>query len=77
VFQPFILSQLSYQGLFDQSLINSRILNKEFSTMLLHFDLASPNWDRERFTPEMITAMRQAYRLEQQYDLYYLYQPVE
>jgi hypothetical protein len=75
VFQPFICSQLSHQGIWDQSLILDRIARQEFTKAVLRFDLSQPDWDRERFTPEMIEALRKAYTLERQIHQFYLYKP--
>lgn len=73
VFQPFILTQLARQNIFDQQPLLDSITAQRYPSLLLHFDLADPGWDRERFSLEMITTLRQTYRLERNIGPYYLY----
>jgi hypothetical protein len=75
VYQPFIFTQLARQEMWEQEQILKRVREREFARVLLHFDLNDPNWDRERFTPALIDALRQNYALQQQTGSYYLYQP--
>ncbi len=74
-YQPFIFTQLSHQGLWDQSQILNRIAAQEFEAVTLMFDVSRPNWDRERFTEPFIEAVRTYYTIEQQYGGYFLYLP--
>ncbi len=67
VYQPFICTQLSLQGKWDQTLLLDKVKAKQFPRILLYFDLFSPNWDRERFTPEIIDVMRENYMLKKRY----------
>ncbi|MBN2329976.1 MAG: glycosyltransferase family 39 protein [Candidatus Omnitrophica bacterium] len=64
VFQPFILTQLIREGKWDPSILLQRIRSREFLFVVLQFSLDDPNWDRERFTPDMIEALRESYALD-------------
>lgn len=75
VFQPFIFTQLTQQGLWDESRILDRIARREFPLILLQFDVSQPNWDRERFTPGFIEAVRNHYRLTRALGNNHLYAP--
>ncbi|MGC9327117.1 MAG: hypothetical protein ACP5I1_05760, partial [Candidatus Hinthialibacter sp.] len=82
VFQPFILTQLEREGKWDPTALLQRIRSREFPLVLLQFSLDDPNWDRERFTPEMIDALRESYALDRKMVRvgsgivrYYLYKP--
>ncbi|MDX9753545.1 MAG: glycosyltransferase family 39 protein [bacterium] len=74
VFEPFICSQLAREGVWDQEVLICRIEATEFGLVLLRFDLEQP-WDIERYTPEMITALRTQYRLQRRIGPYFLYSP--
>jgi hypothetical protein len=76
VYQPFICTQLSKQGLWDQTGILSRIQQKEFRKIILQFDV-NQAFDRERFTPEFIQAVRQNYEHVHNNGVYVIYQPKE
>jgi len=80
VLDPFICTQLAQQGLWDQTPLLKRVQSREFPRILLHFDLFAPNWDRERFTTEMIEGIRSRYQLKRRYDSplmnYFLYEPI-
>jgi len=74
VYEPFICTQLSLQGYWDQELLLKRIRNKEFVRAVMRFDLQN-QWDRERFTPETIETLRDRYALERKIGKYYIYTP--
>lgn len=74
-YQPFIFTQLSHQGIWDQSKILQRIRQTQYNAVVLMFDVSNPNWDRERFTPAFIDSIREHYKMEQRYGAYYLYLP--
>ncbi len=73
VFQPFINTQLSNEGKWSQSRFIETVNNRMHPALLLRFDLSRPDWDRRRFTNEMIAAFRTTYELDQQIGEYYLY----
>ncbi len=75
VYQTFICTQLALQGQWDQEKLLSRIRKHEFPRIVLLFDLFKPNWDRERFTPEMIDTMRTYYQLARRVQSYFIYIP--
>ncbi len=82
VFDPFISTQLAREGKWDQTPLLNRIQNKEYSLVLLQFNLEDPQWDRERFTPEMIQSLQNSYTLDRKIVRYgsgivryYLYRP--
>lgn len=64
VFDPFILTQLVREGKWDQTEFLKQIREKKYSLVILQFNLDDPNWDRERFTPEMIMALQESYSFE-------------
>ncbi len=58
------MTQLAYKKIWDQSKFLRRIYNKEFDLVVLEFDIyAFRNEKYERFSPEMISALRQNYEL--------------
>ncbi|MBZ0255272.1 glycosyltransferase family 39 protein [bacterium] len=73
VMQPFILTQLSHEGEWNQQPLLDAIKQRRFSALLLHFDLSRPDWDRRRFTEEMIATFRDSFILASRYGDYYLY----
>ena len=73
LFQPFINTQLAKEGKWDQRPFLSSIKNRMYPALLLRFDLSRPDWDRRRFTEEMIAAFRETYAPSQQMGAYYLY----
>lgn len=74
-FQPFMFTQLTLEGRWDEQRIVSRVQQKEYERIVLQFDLNAPTWDKRRFTPGMIEAMRQHYQLDKSVGGYYLYRP--
>jgi hypothetical protein len=57
--QPFEVTQLAREGKWDQTPLLESIKNREFGLILL-FDRP---WSKERWTPEMLSAITQSYRL--------------
>lgn len=58
--QPFEATQLSDAGLWDQELLLESIRDQEFSIILIHHFVGFPVY-KERWTPEMLTAITQNY----------------
>lgn len=78
--QLFHFSELARLGIWDQAHIVNAINQQTFSHVITQFEIAQPEIsadDRERFTPEMITALRKHYRLEKDVYPYFLYTPVK
>lgn len=73
VMQPFILTQLSHEGEWNQQPLVESISQRRYTALLLHFDLSRPDWDRGRFTEEMIASFRDIFVQSQRYGDYYLY----
>lgn len=62
-FDPFIFTQLYYQGIWDQNKIVKDIVNKKFSLIMLEFDLnADHTTNSDRWTQEMKEAMYENYQ---------------
>jgi 4-amino-4-deoxy-L-arabinose transferase-like glycosyltransferase len=59
VIQPFEVTQLARDGKWDQTPLLERIKNKEFASIILY----DRQWSNERWTPEMLSAIDQSYRL--------------
>ncbi len=63
-FDPFIFTQLYYQGIWDQSKIIKDIEGKKFDIIMLEFDLYYDHWtDSDRWSKEMKQAMYENYYL--------------
>ena len=82
VFQPFVLTQLVREGKWDQNPLIESIQSKKYNSVLLQFNLEDERWDRERFTPEMVEALKSSYALDRKIVRYgsgivsyYLYSP--
>lgn len=73
-FQPFICTQLSQEGKWNQAPLLADIRAGRYSWMVMRFDIFQPDWDRRRFTPEMIEAMRETYQAPQRIAPYFIYQ---
>jgi hypothetical protein len=76
--QLFHFTALSKVGLWDQDLLLKEINKRAFSWVITEFPLEEPRLtgdDRERFTPEMIEALRANYRRVEAFYPYYLYSP--
>jgi len=75
-FYPFIMSQLAREGKWDQNKIVNEIKNRSFSRILLNSDAYNPNWwTSQRFTPEMLSAIKDNYFLEGNIANTYVYSP--
>jgi len=74
VFQSFIFTQLANQGLWDQTKFVQDIHRGKFSLIILTFNL-NYEFDRERLTNEMATAIKEHYYLQSTVGKYYLYRP--
>ena len=74
--QPFICTQLAREGKWAPQPFLDDLRTGAFQAVLFHFDVHSPNWDRRRFLPEMIEAVRHNYQLRNQVGRYYLYEPI-
>lgn len=75
VYEPFIGTQLVRQGLWDQTPLLDRVAVRAFPRVILQFNLEDENWDRERFTPELIAALREHYTRTRAYGPYRIYEP--
>jgi hypothetical protein len=76
--QPFHFAGLTRAGLWDQNLLIREIDKRIFSWVIIGFDLENPRLSAdniERFTPEMIEALRKNYRRRETIYPYYLYRP--
>ena len=60
--QPFEVTQLANAGLWDQTPLIEGIRDKEFPLILLHYFPGAEVY-KERWTPEMLSAISQAYKL--------------
>jgi hypothetical protein len=74
--QPFIMTQLAEQGLWDQTPVVSDIESQHFSLIILTFDLKC-RVDEERLTKEIREAIKTHYTLQKAIGDYYLYQPIQ
>lgn len=76
VFQPFELTQLTYEQKWDQTEFIDRIWNGEFPLIMLQFDVYSdPGWRYSRFTPEVVDVIRERYELLDKIGDLWLYIP--
>jgi len=57
--QPFEVTQLARAGRWDQTPLLNSIKNKEFASIIIY----DRPWSSERWTPEMLQAINQSYRL--------------
>lgn len=76
--QLFHFTALSRAGLWDQGLLLREIHKRTFSWVITEFPLEGSRLtddDRERFTPEMLDALRANYRPRVAFFPYYLYSP--
>jgi hypothetical protein len=60
--QPFEVTQLANAGLWDQSPLVESIRDKEFPLILIHYFPGAEVY-KERWTPEILSAISQAYKL--------------
>lgn len=75
VYDPFICTQLVRERKWDHGDFIQQVREGKFERILLHFDL-SLDWDRRRFSDELIFAMRDRYTLDRQAGRYFLYRPI-
>ncbi|MGB8984895.1 MAG: hypothetical protein WCC12_23725 [Anaerolineales bacterium] len=61
VIQPFEVTQLARAGKWDQTPLLESIRKQEFAAIILY----DRPWSQERWTPEMLEAINQSYRLSQ------------
>jgi len=78
--QPFIMSELARQGVWDQKPFLDDLARGRFALIVTAFDIASPD-PTNVYTPEMLQAMRMNYRIVGRIEgaglwNYYLYRPV-
>jgi hypothetical protein len=75
--EPFVFTQLSNEGVWDQKGFLQDLQNRRFSLVILDFDLSKdPQFpDSERFTPEMIQEIRANYSLTEKIGDTYIYKP--
>jgi len=59
VIQPFEVTQLALVGKWDQTVLLDRIKNKEFDSIIIY----DRPWLKERWTPQMLAAITQSYKL--------------
>ncbi|MFH1677071.1 MAG: hypothetical protein ABIC40_08595 [bacterium] len=77
IFNPFIMSELAREGVWDQAPLVNSIESKEFKRIMLRFDVNDPSnddkpgaggnagWDR--FTPEMEKAISENYEIDRNF----------
>ncbi|MCX7795587.1 MAG: glycosyltransferase family 39 protein [bacterium] len=76
-FDPFIFTQLYYQGLWDQEQILRDIREKKFDIIMLEFSLYYDHWsDSDRWTKEMKQAMYENYYLVDTQGYIRVYKPI-
>lgn len=76
-FDPFIFTQLYYQGLWDQEKIIKDIREKKFDLIMLEFSLYYDHWsDSDRWTKEMKQAMYENYYLIDTQGYIRVYKPI-
>ncbi len=73
--QPFEITQLVIGGLFDQHILIEEIEKEKFSLILLQEDSWWVHALQERWTPEMLEAIRANYRLAGQFENTFAYKP--
>ncbi|MCX7918235.1 MAG: glycosyltransferase family 39 protein [bacterium] len=72
LFQPFIMSTLARQKLWDQTPVVNDLNQQKFDLIILYFDV-NRNPDLERYTEEMINAIRTNYHLVDHLGKYWVY----
>ncbi|MGQ9465509.1 MAG: glycosyltransferase family 39 protein [bacterium] len=75
LFMPFEFTQLANQKLWDQTRFLNDIKHKDFSLIILSFDLHC-KVDEERLTPAMVKAIKENYYINQTIGEYFLYYPL-
>ncbi len=72
----FMVAQLARIGVWDARLFRDDIRRKEFALVFLDFDLMGERYKGQRFTPEILDALRENYRPDERLGPYHLYRPV-
>ncbi len=76
LFDAFSFAQLHYQERWDQTPVVARIEGGDYDLVLLSFPLdAVPALKRQRFTPEVLAALRERYTLSERIGRWHLYVP--
>ena len=73
--QPFEVTQLVIGGIFNQQILIGQIAEEKFSLILLQEDAGWIQALQERWTPEMLDAIRAQYRLAGQFESTFVYKP--
>lgn len=71
----FMVAQLATVGTWDAGPFLDDIRRKEFALVFLDFDLMREHYSGDRFTPEMLKALREHYRPDGRIGAYRLYRP--
>jgi hypothetical protein len=75
-FQPFEMTQLARQGLWNPAPLLQRVAAREFSLIVLRFDARTPpDWKFRRFPDVMLELIRNHYVLVENVNGYWLYEP--
>lgn len=75
-FQPFVMTQLSKQGIWDQSPLIENLLDKKIPAVLTMFDVELPyDYAKQRFTDEFLSAVQSKYYKAHSIGNYYIYMP--
>lgn len=77
LYQPFIMSQLSREGQWEQENFVEQLLSGRFELIVATEDLREEGRRFQGFTEEMAAAVRKSYRLYRQIAGYYLFVPRE
>lgn len=79
VTEPFMAAQFSKNGLWDQSQLLNRLRNKNFSLAILKTNLNDAEYENLEnpiyFTKEILTELKNNYKLVDQQGRYYIYKP--
>ncbi|MEO0122749.1 MAG: glycosyltransferase family 39 protein [candidate division WOR-3 bacterium] len=75
LFQPFELTQLANQKLWNQDKFVNDIKNRRFSLLVFSFNV-NCSFDKERLTSEMADAIKENYYIERIIGDYFLYKPL-
>lgn len=73
----FMAAQLSMLGRWDARPLLDDIQRREFALVFLRFDLMDEGYKSDRFTPEVLEALRAHYRPDERIGPYRLYRPAE
>lgn len=71
----FMAAQLAMLGRWDARPLLEDVRRHVFALVFLNFDLMAGRYNSERFTPELIAALRANYRLDERIGAYHLYRP--